>query len=807
MKTLQLLCNAHLDPVWLWKREEGIAEAISTFRISAKFCEEYDGFVFNHNESVLYEWVEENEPGLFKKIQKLVKEGKWHIMGGWFLQPDCLMPSGESFIRQIEVGNRYFMEKFGVKPTTAINFDPFGHSRGLVQILKKAGYDSYVFMRPYDFCKERNFIWRGYDGSEIIANCTNNSYNTNRGMAVSKIEKTLQEVEGDNILMLWGIGNHGGGPSKIDMDAIEKYIKEHPEVKILHSWCEKYFDSLDKSELQVIDKSLVHCMVGCYSTMSRIKKMHRLMESELSMCETMLCLSGAEYDKEELSKAEKALLFCEFHDILPGTVIKKGEEDALRYMDYGREILSQYTAKAFFKLCEGQKQAKSGEIPVMVFNPNPYRIKEVVEVEFQLEDQNWNDNEVTLVRVRDKNGKYVPTQNEQEDSNLNLDWRKRIAFLAELEPMSINRFDCELYIEKLDRRPIADAIVTDEHFVFENEKMTVKISKKTGLIDKYTVNGEDYLNSGSAKINAYCDNEDPWGMRVDGFYDKIGEFVLLPDDEANAFNGYSDEKYENVRIIENGDVRAKLQATFKCADSYALVTYIIPKQGEFVDINIKILSNNASRMYKLSFDTTCKKDSAFIGQSAFGREELLKEGKEVTYQKWCAFSDDEKGFAVLNNGTYAASAVDNILNITLMRTPVYSAHPIKNKNICDHDRWHEHIDMGEREFSYRLSADLENVDFNAQIFNQPVYALSFFPSGLGDEKNTKIEIENKKILLSRCKNEKDGLFVRLFNSSDKDEKTSFTVFGQFFDISFKPYEIKSFIVDKDEFYGCDLIVL
>ena len=114
MKELYLLCNAHLDPVWMWQREEGIAEAISTFRVAAQFCEEYDGFLFNHNESLLYEWVEEYEPALFERIKKLVKEGKWHIMGGWYIQPDCVMPSGESFLRQIQIGNKYFLEKFGV---------------------------------------------------------------------------------------------------------------------------------------------------------------------------------------------------------------------------------------------------------------------------------------------------------------------------------------------------------------------------------------------------------------------------------------------------------------------------------------------------------------------------------------------------------------------------------------------------------------------------------------------------------------------------------------------------------------------
>ena len=139
MRTIYLICNAHIDPVWQWEWEEGAAETISTFRTAADLCEEFDGFVFNHNEAMLYRWIEEYEPQLFSRIQRLVQEGRWHIMGGWYLQPDCNMLSGESHIRQIESGLRYFKEKFGAWPKTAIGFDAFGHTRGLVQILKKSG--------------------------------------------------------------------------------------------------------------------------------------------------------------------------------------------------------------------------------------------------------------------------------------------------------------------------------------------------------------------------------------------------------------------------------------------------------------------------------------------------------------------------------------------------------------------------------------------------------------------------------------------------------------------------------------------
>src|SRR3989339_667279 len=170
-RKIHLICNAHLDPVWLWEWAEGAAEALSTFRIAAELCENNETFVFNHNEVILYEWVRQYEPSLFKRIQKLVKDGKWNIMGGWYLQPDCNMPSGESFVRQILLGKSYFKEHFGVDITTAVNFDSFGHTRGLVQILNKTGYDSYLFGRPFqDDCPlpADEFIWVGYDGSEVM---------------------------------------------------------------------------------------------------------------------------------------------------------------------------------------------------------------------------------------------------------------------------------------------------------------------------------------------------------------------------------------------------------------------------------------------------------------------------------------------------------------------------------------------------------------------------------------------------------------------------------------------------------------
>ena len=798
MKEVHLLCNAHLDPVWQWQRAEGVAEALSTFRIAADFCEEFDGFIFNHNEALLYEWVEEYEPALFERIKSLVRRGKWHIMGGWYLQPDCLLPSGESFIRQIEKGRRYFKEKFGVVPETAINFDPFGHSRGLVQILKKYGYTSYVFMRPNNFVPEHDFVWRGYDGSEIYAHCIDGGYNTHQHELPKRIDEFLNQAHEGANLMLWGVGNHGGGPSRCDLLDIEKYKKEHTEVNIVHSWCENYFDKLNKTGLKTVDTSIVHCMVGCYTSMVRIKQLNRRLESEIAICEKLLALSGIEYDRKLFDAAEKALMFSQFHDILPGSMVKKSEDEAIRLLNYGSEILAQLCQKAFFKLCEGQKKGKQGEIPVMIFNPHPYEIEQEIEFEFQLQDQNWTENQITTVRVRAEDGKYLDSQNEKESSTIALDWRKRVVFKASLKPMSITRLDLELTHLDVPRRIIAPCEQNDTYYMFINDERELLINKKTGLIDKYTVNGINYLNENSAEIAVYKDNEDPWGMTVDGFYDKIGDFKAVSDEEANEFNGYSDFESRNVRVIENGIVRTKIQAVLRHKNSYAILEYTIPKHDKYIDIKVKLLSNDVNVLYKLGFNTTIA-NGEFVGQQVFGHEDMIKNEKEVTFHKWCGIYDQNIGFTVLNRGTYGGSAKDGQLNLTLLRTPVYCAHPVYDRPITDCDRSFEHIDMGEREFEFRITTDNRNIDKEAEIFNQQVISISYFPPEIGDRKQTGVCLENGDILMTKYHNNDDDMLeLRLFNTKNQINNTVLKIEEQSFNIEFAPFEIKTFVLANNQ---------
>ena len=367
MKKLFMVCNAHLDPVWLWNWQEGAAAAIATFRTAADICEESEGFVFCHNEALFYSWVEEYEPALFQRIRQLVEAKKWHIMGGWYLQPDCNLPSGESILRQIIAGKRYFMEKFHAAPTVAVNFDTFGHSRGLVQILRKCGYTGYLFMRPGKELLElpsRNIRWRGFDGSEILAHRLDCSYGSAMGHAAQDAESWCRDEASESIsLFTWGVGNHGGGPSRRDVAELDRWIHAQPQIQAVHSTPVAFFQALEDESVDapVFADDLRPVFVGCYTAQARVKQLHRELENHLFAAEKLLTAAAVQgliaYPSAQLHEAEQDLLFAEFHDILPGTTIQECEADSIGVLQHGLTTVSRLQMKGAMALLAGQPKA------------------------------------------------------------------------------------------------------------------------------------------------------------------------------------------------------------------------------------------------------------------------------------------------------------------------------------------------------------------------------------------------------------------------------------------------------------------
>ena len=213
--TLHMIGNAHIDPVWLWQWQEGFHEVQATFRSALDRMKEFPEFKFVASSAVFYQWVEDNDPEMFAEIKQRVFEGRWGIVGGWWIEPDCNIPCGESFVRQGLYGQRFFKSRFGVTASVGYNIDSFGHHGMLPQILKKSGLPYYVFMRPDLHEKElpgRVFWWESDDGSQVLTLRLPSPYGTwgpnidsHIQYCASEIKEPLQEM-----VCFYGVGDHGG---------------------------------------------------------------------------------------------------------------------------------------------------------------------------------------------------------------------------------------------------------------------------------------------------------------------------------------------------------------------------------------------------------------------------------------------------------------------------------------------------------------------------------------------------------------------------------------------------------------------
>ncbi len=793
MKEVHLICNAHIDPIWQWDWQEGVSAVLSTFQSAVNLSEHFD-YIFCHNEVTVYKYVEEYAPALFEQIKKLVETGKWHIMGGWYLQPDCNMPSGESFVRQILEGKRYFKEKFGKEPKTAINFDPFGHTVGLVQIIKKCGQDSYIFMRPYpneQTLPSEQFIWKGLDGSEIKASRAQ-AYNTPLGYSAKVIKERAENQPQDVICVLWGVGNHGGGPSAIDLAQIEE-LKKKSKYTYIHSTPEEYFSKIQPTEK--VDTSLRISMPGCYTSMSKVKKKHALLESELAFTEKILttalaCGALKNYPEEEMHEIVQDLLNAEFHDVLPGTSIQCGEENGLKLLDHGLLEVERLKTKAYFSLVSAEQPAREGEYPILVFNPHLYPLKANVECEFMLADQNWDSKIESQMRVMDEQEKIVPYQVIKEESNLNLDWRKRIIFEAECAPIQLSRYS--VYVEYKPK----EEKVEKKTLVFDDGRKYVEIDERTGLLKRYSIAGVDYVKDGFLPV-IFDDNPDPWAMGANQLK-RVGENECpfeISKEPSGVFAGL-----KSVQIIEDGDIYLGVEAFFEKENTRARIGYKIYKNNDYVDVDVNVFLGDVDKFVKVKVPVCV--DGKLIGQTAFGTEPLFTDGRENVAQRFIAVDTGENCLTIMNNATYGSHYENGAIYLSLVRGVSYCAHPISSRPILPSDRFVKKIDQGENSYSFRLGVVHRNkLERATQEFTQKPYALNIFPTKTEKKRRTfSVSLEDETVSLVTMKkaDDRDAIIFRLFNNTEEKVDTALCVKGVKLPLQFGKYEVKTVIYENEK---------
>ncbi len=778
MKHLHLICNAHIDPVWMWNWQEGVSSALSTFYTAVELSYEFD-YVFCHNEAYLYECIEKYDPALFARIKDLIQQGKWRVMGGWYIQPDSLIASGESYFRQIYLGKKYFTEKFNVFSSVAVGVDAFGHSRGLVQIIKKSGQDAYIIGRPYkdELPTEANpFVWRGYDGSAVSVFRIDGPgcYSSPMGHAKENILQKAKSCDDDEVMVFWGVGNHGGGPSRKDLKDIQELINRG-EFTVEHSYPEKYFASVSpKTELGISLRK--NCFIKNYSSMNRIKSAHTELENSLYRAEKMAALASSEKGKpfptDRFDEIMRDMCFVEFHDILSGTCVEDGERSALHMIGHGIKLAQDIEFESFVALAEGFKKAGEGEYPIFIFNPRAYASEEIVPVEFLIQDAIVSDTEHYKMTAF-SNGREIPVQVVKEQSNINYDRRKRVLMKVHLEPLSVTRVDLVTSVEKKREKGRLDGDI-----VVQDGYKTVTVSRESGLISSYKVDGKELLKGDMFTPYLFDDNADPWGLGLETVGKNMRKFDTATEGNP-LFSGL-----DSCRVTEDGELVTVVESNFQKEGVSIRLVYELYKGVPYIDVKCHCFYHDKLKGVRLGISS----EDAAVGQTVFGQEEITRDGVEQPLGRFIRF---DSGLTVINNSTFSCMGDASSVYMTLLNGSCYCAHKIDDRPLIDYSRFILPIESGDHLFEYRVCVTDAQAENLATAFNQRPYALNYFPHGAdGAPEKGAFDVGGEVTLISLRK-EGEKYIARLFNNNGVPVKRTVTLFGADKELAFGRYEVKT----------------
>jgi alpha-mannosidase len=789
-RRLHMIGNAHIDPVWLWQWPEGYQEVRATFASALDRLDEYPEFVFTCTSMVFLSWVEESDPALFERIRARIAEGRWQLAGGWWMDPDCNIPGGESLVRQGLYGQRYLLDRFGFTATTLANVDSFGHAATLPQILRGAGLDSYVFLRPGPHERELPgpvFWWHGPDGSRVLAYRIPHEYGSSGADLGYQIDKSLAQIpSGEQELMIfYGVGNHGGGPTRANLDSIRRLnaIRRFPEL--LCSSPQAYFDTAARRDgLPQYDGDLHHHGVGCYSAHSGIKRWNRRAEQLLQRAEKWAAVAslaaGRPTDPVELAEAWKLVLFNQFHDILAGTSIAGAYDDARDQLGYSTTVASLVFNRAVQSICARMAiPFELGTTPVVVFNAHAWPVSEEVELEFA----GYPRAEAAVV---DEHGAPVPVQATRSQATVS-DSRGRLVFRAELPPLGYRLYRL---VEASRETPRTEVQATDA--TLENEHLALSIDPRTGWLDRLELkaDGLDLMAGASGRHAVLVDDEsDTWGHRVHAYDHEIGELPCT-----------------SVRLVEHGPVRGVIRVERRLGASTLVEEISLAAGARVVDVRVTLDWHEQLRLLKLRFPTAVETGRVTY-ERPYGHVEHPADGHEEVAQAWVDVSGTlpdgrRAGLSVLNDGKPAHDARGGEIGMTVVRSPVYAWHEpceLAPGGIYDH------LDQGRQDFRYRLVPHAGDwraagtVRLAAEL-NQPAFAL-LESAREGDLPPTagfaSVDHDAVDLVVLKAAEDGDGLVLRAYETAGHRAEATIRVGERTIAASFGPGQIRTFRLPGD----------
>lgn len=819
-----VIANAHIDPVWIWDWREGMREVVATFQAAADRLDEDEDLYFAASSACYYAWVERLAPELFSRIRRHVSSGRWEVVGGEWVEPDCNIPSGESVCRQLLYSQRYFWKTFGQAAKVGYNIDSFGHAGSLPQLFRKAGLDYYVMMRPQEHERSISgplFRWEGVDGTEVLTFRIETAYQTGlptRDGTEPSLQEEQELISGrvDKLFALaakhqlpmmffFGVGDHGGGPTRSGIAQLRKIASENdPQLNFASPV--QYFRTVaasgERGSLPKVRGDLHMHAVGCYSVVPWVKRENATAEQALGTAETMasLCslLSGADVDpRGRVREAWLRVLFNQFHDSLGGTCTEEAFEDLHQFYGYARTVADEVTAEAtevvasnvdtFIEGANGTDRLQSANpfaahfpVPVVVFNPLSWAVRAPLVLPHP------------ATKVTADGQTMVPVQNVVSREGTR--YPAKAVIVAEVPAFGYRVF----FLHNSSAPALGTASVvpagrgeTGNGHRIESQHYVVTAERGAGGITSVVAkrSGREWLLPEGLRPVVVEDASDTWSHGVVN-YSGTEEGCALKE----------------VKVLESGPVRSGLRLSYRWGESLIWLDVVLYEELDCIDVVLQTDWRQRHELMKLILPLAVESPRLRVGLP-YGAIERETDGREEVMAHWLDLFDDVSGAGVTcsSDSGYGYDALGSRLRLTVLRSPRYADHgaPWTGADPID---WPA-TGQGRHRVSYRLrvhderASGSEGLRLSAEhITRLPIVSETWHRGALGASGSV-MAVEPSNVVASVLKRAEDsnGWVVRLNEVAGEATRARISIdrLGRSWEGDLRAYEVTTLFFPDD----------
>jgi alpha-mannosidase len=704
--------NSHIDAAWLWPWTETVDVVKRTFGTALQLMYEYPQYTYTQSAAAYNEWMAQKYPDMNAEIKQRIKEGRWEIVGGMWVEPDLNMPDGESLVRQLLVGKRWYKQAYGVDVHIGWNPDSFGYTWQLPQIYKKSGVDYFVTQKmawndtnqlPFKY-----FYWESPDGSKVLAYFPHDYANDNLNAVrlARDFEIAHSYAPGLPAIMdLYGIGDHGGGPTRAMLDeGFHWAASGHVIPKYEFGLAQPYFDELSghiapnspEWDYRSIAKGYTPPPAvpgkvsiptwksemyfeyhrGVMTTQANHKRNMRDSEEEVLNAEkwaSLAWLYGCKYPGDEITEDWKKVLFNQFHDLAAGSGIGIIYKDAQKDYDVVRYSTNEISSGSLQTVDERVNTAAPGQasgagVPVVVYNP-----------------LGWERSGEVSARVQGPKGALSASGAQVVE--VSTDDKTGVSEVR-LHVLHVPALGYKVVWVggKAAKEPAENEVKANESgnaITLENGNLRVSIDKQTGCITSLFQKKTNFETLASGG----CGNQLQFFKDTPKDYDawNIDPGTL----DAPPMTIEHADAVELLKTAEPG-----IRVTRHWQNSKFVQTFSINAEGDMVDVDNQIDWHEAHILLKAAFPLAASGPFATyeipygsIERPTTRNNSWEKAQFEVPAMRWADLGDGQHGLSVINQTKYGYDAVGNLLRLSLLRSPKWP----------DPD-----ADMGHHHFQYAI---------------------------------------------------------------------------------------------------------